>query len=944
MNSSQFKDIISSKKYRYICTGFFIILFISFIVIPISAAAEIDYNSILNGYNEQYNIPYNVGKMLKVRNGWSNMFRTAEYNILLLLAKIIDMFGKAIDDLVDINLYDLIKNSFNIESVVYPVAWAAAGLALIIAAIMLLIKVDKMHISDFFRNLLVGLMILIGLPTLISSLSDLRRQGKDDANSVGANEMSYTSEGTVIGQETLGAAILSRHIYYIPTSIDNSDPCTINRTTAYKNDYTMVYQLGINDTCDPSQYPFKVAYLTPPELVQTPYSDLSFFDKLKLLDGKFLTNYGTPPDSISHLFETWENMDERYLSVSGSNIYVKSGGGISNKKKVWIRYQPMSSSDSHFFMPWTQILEGDTVYKDGDENQPIPYLAEAESYESGGYWKYHGEYAYNYQRILIDKLVEYVSSRKLPAPFIAVLQNESWIYNNLRRAASFEDAIKNIERTKVYCDDVDGEFSLLEYLNISENYKAYKANDMTDGSTYVLPLEDYSDYGTFDKLWKNVETFGYLEERLYAYHMNFGYALITLIITLICLVFAGFKLASLLFDVLFAQIVAPLIVATDLQGAGRAKQVVMNLISCNICFLVVLLTLRLYILVVTAAQTEFSFLVAMFITLAGCKFVIDGPDLVVKILGIDAGVKSGAAVLMGIRSATQMTSSVVRTGKNIATAPARMAGRASAAVSDVKGADGAGGKAMAVLGNTSMGQSYRQAANSQNSTNSAYHFHSTSSNNSGAENNNYSGNSSNTSSNTQNTTNSGSNGTPSNNSSTINNSSSDNNYNVSSTSTNAAENKNNGNTPSNNNAFAPVSGQKNEHQNQSGNADNMSFGSNGAYVFVEHNNERETKEREVNNNNTTTHERTETATKEREINNNTTATNNNPAAAPSSAAYNGNAFAPSTPTVINGRDGRDGRNGVDGVNGAQGVQGTKGEKGDSTEKNMSDAPTWRNDE
>jgi hypothetical protein len=120
------------------------------------------------------------------------------------------------------------------------------------------------------------------------------------------------------------------------------------------------------------------------------------------------------------------------------------------------------------------------------------------------------------------------------------------------------------------------------------------------------------------------------------------------------------KIVRLLFDLLFAQIVAPLVVASDLNGSGRAKQVVQNLISCNIVMIAVIFILRLYIYVLISAQDKnYPFTVLIALTVGGAMFVIDGPDLIVKILGVDAGVKSGAAAIMSIRSATQIAGSTV---------------------------------------------------------------------------------------------------------------------------------------------------------------------------------------------------------------------------------------------------------------------------------------------
>ena len=75
-----------------------------------------------------------------------------------------------------------------------------------------------------------------------------------------------------------------------------------------------------------------------------------------------------------------------------------------------------------------------------------------------------------------------------------------------------------------------------------------------------------------------------------------------LVITAVCLIFAGLKLASLLYDIMFAQIVAPIVVATDMGGAGRLKKVILNLLNCFLSVIIVVLDLRLYILILTKIQ------------------------------------------------------------------------------------------------------------------------------------------------------------------------------------------------------------------------------------------------------------------------------------------------------------------------------------------------------
>lgn len=162
-----------------------------------------------------------------------------------------------------------------------------------------------------------------------------------------------------------------------------------------------------------------------------------------------------------------------------------------------------------------------------------------------------------------------------------------------------------------------------------------------------------------------------------------------LVITAVCLIFAGLKLASLLYDIMFAQIVAPIVVATDMGGAGRLKKVILNLLNCFLSVIIVVLDLRLYILILTEIQDSSLLsnpIAVIFITVAGCKFVIDGPDLVVHLLGIDAGVKSGVSTIMGLRSAGQIASGAGHTlghiaGKGISKAGGAVAGSIGGAIS-----------------------------------------------------------------------------------------------------------------------------------------------------------------------------------------------------------------------------------------------------------------------
>ncbi len=193
----------------------------------------------------------------------------------------------------------------------------------------------------------------------------------------------------------------------------------------------------------------------------------------------------------------------------------------------------------------------------------------------------------------------------------------------------------------------------------------------------VIPLET----GEYDIIGK----ISFLEEKLYAYQTDFLTALIMLLVVLIALVFAGFKIATLLYDLLFNQIIAPVVFASDLHNSGRSKKMVQNMVATYLMFIIILILMKLFMdvtywimgdAVINTGNMLSNALVKIFI-IGGCaKGLIDGPDLIVSILGIDAGVKSGLGVIAGGAAAYSVAKGAAGTVKgvaNTATAPARAA-------------------------------------------------------------------------------------------------------------------------------------------------------------------------------------------------------------------------------------------------------------------------------
>lgn len=698
-----------------------------------------------------------ITKNADVKSWWRDILRNIGYKILLFLAWLINNFDKAIDDLLSINLYTLIKDAFNIKSQIYPIAAAVASAALIFAVIMLFINADKARVSDFMRNILCSVMLIVALPALTSTMNDLKTTGTDYAQNAidDYSEYEIDSETGIVDKIKLGDRILLQEVYDMGKSIDNNKPENVEG-------FTKAEAISINLPLNNEYYNRKPAadgVYTNPELIslQTNYKELSDAEKIKLFDRAAaktnMTYNGLKKDpGIYDYLTTWENSSDDAILLYDNCYYSKVGGRLNrvagNSNRVYCRVE--WNDEANKWIPKYQVFRDDVtdeiiVYVDDVDEDFKNAIAE----KNGGVldlndyktihqrtikwgdnwtqgrslgWTEAKQYLMfydiqNYQAFLCQKLAEMLKDGSqlythLPPGAKEKIGNATWVLNNIINASSITEAIASLESTKIEYNGI--KLSVMEWLNVDENkavIEALSEEDEYKSHTWT-ELRKLEPETTNEFMAAIIEVIGtqYYNEYLYKYHFDFLKSLVMLLITSVCLIFAGFKIASLMFDVLFAQIVAPIALATDMTGSGRGKQVIMNLLGCNICYIVVIFILRLYVTVLNALyEQNYSFLVVVFITFAGAKFVIDGPDLIVKLTGIDAGIKSGMSTLMGLRSAAQLTKGAVQGTVGLAKAPFKLAGGigkgigkgvagAKAISNDIKNADSGRDKAKAATG------------------------------------------------------------------------------------------------------------------------------------------------------------------------------------------------------------------------------------------------------
>jgi hypothetical protein len=143
----------------------------------------------------------------------------------------------------------------------------------------------------------------------------------------------------------------------------------------------------------------------------------------------------------------------------------------------------------------------------------------------------------------------------------------------------------------------------------------------------------------------------------YRYYVDYLSIFLCLIATIVAYFFTAWKVAKILFELAFHHLLAVFMSASDLTSGQRIKTVFKSLGSIYVVLMLLPFLLRLYALGQTyVGQNVSNGFVKGFILIAMAFAVIDGPNVIERVLGVDAGIKSGfqtlATTFMAARAGT----------------------------------------------------------------------------------------------------------------------------------------------------------------------------------------------------------------------------------------------------------------------------------------------------
>ncbi|MFS0646120.1 pLS20_p028 family conjugation system transmembrane protein [Siminovitchia sp. 179-K 8D1 HS] len=140
------------------------------------------------------------------------------------------------------------------------------------------------------------------------------------------------------------------------------------------------------------------------------------------------------------------------------------------------------------------------------------------------------------------------------------------------------------------------------------------------------------------------------QESYYRYHVNWFVLIFSLAVTTVALAITVIKIGRSIFDLAFHQIFGMFIAATDLTGGQRTKKVLVEIMNTFAVIFIMTMLLKLFILYSSWAnglKGSIGGVGVLLLLIAGAWALIDAPDIVQRMLGIDAGLRSGYQAMLG---------------------------------------------------------------------------------------------------------------------------------------------------------------------------------------------------------------------------------------------------------------------------------------------------------
>lgn len=193
-------------------------------------------------------------------------------------------------------------------------------------------------------------------------------------------------------------------------------------------------------------------------------------------------------------------------------------------------------------------------------------------------------------------------------------------------------------------------------INVREKYGKDTDGISSEGqdiSKYMLSINNVGEYRAekFDQSgleWNN--------EYYFRYSINWFTIFVTLGIIAFTLFSIALKLAKLFFELTFNYILALIIAPADIHDGQKTKKIIQAILNTFFATILIFLSMKVYMIGTAYLESTLPTLPYLIALIAFSLAVVDGPNIVERLFGIDAGLKNGWGVLAGAYAGGKMAS------------------------------------------------------------------------------------------------------------------------------------------------------------------------------------------------------------------------------------------------------------------------------------------------
>ncbi|MCA1024440.1 pLS20_p028 family conjugation system transmembrane protein [Halobacillus litoralis] len=195
---------------------------------------------------------------------------------------------------------------------------------------------------------------------------------------------------------------------------------------------------------------------------------------------------------------------------------------------------------------------------------------------------------------------------------------------------------------------------------IDEDFELSKGELSETGKNVFKNRIVYDDAGgsSTEKLENGL--FTAIDQNYYRWDWNFWTIFLTLGVMGFTMVTIAVKMAKLFFELTFNYILALIVAPADIRTGQRTKQIIQNILNVFLVTIMIFLSLKIYTLGTTFLANNLDGVSYVIALIGFSAAVIDGPSMVERLFGIDAGMKSGWRTLAGTYALAKGTGSLAQ--------------------------------------------------------------------------------------------------------------------------------------------------------------------------------------------------------------------------------------------------------------------------------------------